>query len=87
MSFGKKKMHEMCDKLAPNVLSCDHRGMQWIVVTEKLVHFGTENVEGTSKERKTTAHELPLEFKPWFKKLHKDWANQQHQKEARNVEA
>lgn len=73
MSIGKSAMQSVADKLAPNVAICDHRGRDFVVMTEaEEFHYGTAK-PGQDPEVKfaATLPEVDLSFKPFAKKLQK----------------
>lgn len=78
MSFGKKKMWDKCTDLAHAIKACDHRGMEWIVVTDGGFYYGTSAANGPGNE--TFAPILARvddHFKPWAKKLLRNYLNLQ----------
>lgn len=87
MSFSLNKMREKADELAPNVLVCDHRaGTEYILITGFVVkdqsvvvtsfHYGKVDAKGLVYENRCNmlAQVEPM-FKPWAKKLLKDFTN------------
>jgi hypothetical protein len=86
MSLGQRKMRAKADALAPSVLICGHRGMEWIVITgggfSTHFYYGKEGPNGPVSETNTgLLASVSDDFKPWAKKLLKDYNNLRTQNE------
>lgn len=71
MAFGKRKMHSVADELAPNVLLCDHRGNEWMVLTTTAFHYGCETATSSSRWLHTSLAGISDHYRAWAKSLQK----------------
>lgn len=73
MSIGKAAMQKVADQLASNVAICDHRGRDFVVMTEAEEFFYGTATPNQDHEVKfaATLPEVDLSFKPFAKKLQK----------------
>jgi len=74
MSFGKRKMHEVCDEKADTVLVCDHRGTEWMVIADggdcHTFSYGNEPARGApTRFFEANIDNVDEHFRPWAKQL------------------
>jgi hypothetical protein len=90
VSFGKKKMYEISDELAGDVLIGDARGNEWIVIAlengKRVYHYGCVNPR-TEQETRFKADKLAAmsdHFRAWAKKVEKEY-DRRMEKETENA--